>query len=136
MTKLTGHWSALAKSKCGSRCLDNIFRCVNVQQKEMITKELAEDEAELKYDFYGRFALQNCKVDQYKLKTEHWKESLLQGDKKRKLFSELLDDSGDQPLTKKKKTSHATDPDSQKSTGSSSFLLNFPCITLIRSPSM
>ena len=84
----------------------------------MITKELSEAESELKYDFYGRFALQNCKVDQYKLKKDHWETSLLNGDKKRKMFSELLeDDASSQPLTKKKKP-NSTPGDSVESLSS------------------
>lgn len=109
MKKLEGKWPTIAKSKCGSRCLDNIFQIVAVQQKEQITKELCDAEADLKYDFYGRFALQNCKVDQFKLKKDHWENALLNRDKKRKMFSEIINDTSEQPLTKKKKLSHTAE---------------------------
>ena len=81
---------------------------MNVQLKENITKELAEAEHELINDFNGRFALFNCNVKQYKLKAEQWEASIVTTDKKRKMFDSLLNDTSEQPLTKKKKLNEPT----------------------------
>ena len=114
MGKIKGSWIIIAKSKCGSRCLDSVFQMINVNQKEMITKELSESYDELKYDFYGRFALQNCKVEQYKLQRDHWENSLQNRDKKRKMFNDILSDKSDEPPRKKKKLSQSKDIESSK----------------------
>lgn len=53
---------------------------------------------ELKRDYFGRFAVQNCKVEQYLDRAGSWKESVTGAEKKRRMFDDILNDgkeSGD-----------------------------------------
>mmetsp|Transcript_14245 Transcript_14245/g.56067 ORF Transcript_14245/g.56067 Transcript_14245/m.56067 type:complete len:801 (+) Transcript_14245:57-2459(+) len=95
IAKHAGHWIRMAKSKSGSRCLDTIYTAANVSNKEAITKELAPAVKELKRDYFGRFAVQNCKVEQYLARAGSWKESVTGAEKKRRMFDDILNDGRD-----------------------------------------
>lgn len=84
----------MAKSKMGSRCLDALYQSAPFQLKETITRKLAEHEKELKKDYFGKFAIINCKVDQYLIKADVWKAAAQSQDRKRKLFEDILNDDG------------------------------------------
>lgn len=62
---------------------------VAVQQK--IAEELAEDFENLSKDFYGRFAVRNCRVEAFRRGKEGWQATESQADKKRKAFMEIFD---------------------------------------------
>ena len=98
--RLEKHWVAMAKTRMGSRCLDAIYQNGTFQQKEIITKTLSESEKELKKDYFGKFAIINCKVDQYLLKSDVWKSTTESQDRKRKMFEDIFNDSVDNSTDK------------------------------------
>jgi len=51
-----------------------VFSAVTYKKKEMIAHELLQNENILRNDIYGRIVLNNCKIDQFKIKQESWKE--------------------------------------------------------------
>ncbi len=65
-----------------------------MSKKEVILKELSQVENDLMKTSHGKFVLKNCKMNQYKQRQEQWQEKEASVEKKRKMFSEILDDDG------------------------------------------
>lgn len=56
----------------------------------MITANLAAAQDDLRNNYFGRFALNNCNVRQYKSRSDAWREQISASDRKRKLFDDLF----------------------------------------------
>jgi nucleolar protein 9 len=84
----------LACTKHGSRSLDAIWDVTNLKQKILIMDELSPKEPILNSDQYGSILSSKYCLSLYKHRQDEWKD--LQGKefRKRKLFANIIQDSG------------------------------------------
>ncbi|XP_069112606.1 nucleolar protein 9-like isoform X2 [Argopecten irradians] len=98
--RMKGTYMDVACDKNGSRTLDNMWKCATLTQKLMVAEELGRNEAKLQGDRFGFYVHKNCGIFHYKHRLQEWKEVQGQSQKKRKLFSEIINDG---PAGKKTK---------------------------------
>jgi len=98
--KLKGRYQILATNKSGSFVMETIWSVANLKQRTAIVEELKTSEVQLKNDMYAKFLMNTIGISFYKRKPEEWKQIQTNEFRKRKMFSELIDDSN---LTKKYK---------------------------------
>ncbi|XP_033753878.1 nucleolar protein 9-like [Pecten maximus] len=98
--RMKGIYMDVACDKNGSRTLDNMWKCATLSQKLLVAEELGRNEAKLQGDRFGFYVHKNCGIFHYKHRLQEWKEVQGQSQKKRKLFSEIINDG---PAGKKTK---------------------------------
>jgi len=64
--------------------------------------ELSNHQIELAQDYFGRFVLKNCKVEQYKKKKDAWLYNEIQNEKKQQLFDDFLPQKSSQEHSEKR----------------------------------
>ena len=69
---LQGELASLACSKHGSRSLDAIWRRSSAKAREWVAAELAEKEAALNANPFGRFFAQKCALSTFKRAKADW----------------------------------------------------------------
>ena len=82
---MQGELAALACSKHGSRSLDAIWRRSSAKAREWIAAELAEKEAALNANQFGRFFAQKCALSTFKRAKGDWARVRLQSQAKCKI---------------------------------------------------
>ena len=97
-----GVFSKLACEKQGSRVVETCWRQAEVKYKEAITRELADNEHQLKDNFYGKFVLRNCGVEHFKRKDKTWHEREQKVERKRKLLEEIFEERDELPASTKR----------------------------------
>ncbi|KAL3860814.1 hypothetical protein ACJMK2_010880 [Sinanodonta woodiana] len=93
INKMKGLFVHLACSKNGSRTLENIWKAASIQQKSIITEDLARHEVKLRSDKLGHFIYRNFAVNHYMHRRNDWLKIQGTDAKKRKLFQDILDPS-------------------------------------------
>lgn len=88
--KLKGHWSRLARSTHGSRCLDRIWRSANTNQKTLIMEELAAAGESLRSTKSGQIMLNKLNVSLYARNKKDWMETLGKEEKTKALFANII----------------------------------------------
>lgn len=88
--KLKGHWSRLARSTHGSRCLDRIWRSANTNQKTLIMEELAAAGESLRSTKSGQIMLNKLNVPLYARNKKDWMETLGKEEKTKALFANII----------------------------------------------
>lgn len=88
--KLKGHWSRLARSTHGSRCLDRIWRSANTNQKTLIMEELATAGESLRSTKSGQIMLKKLNVSLYARNKKDWMETLGKEEKTKALFANII----------------------------------------------
>ena len=73
-----------------------------MKYKEAITRELADNEHQLKDNFYGKFVLRNCGVEHFKRKDKTWHEREQKVERKRKLLEEIFEERDELPASTKR----------------------------------
>lgn len=97
-----GVFSKLSCEKQGSRVVETCWRLAEVKYKEVITCELADNEHQLKDNFYGKFVLKNCGVEHFKRKDKTWHEREQKVKRKRKLLEEIFEERDELPVSTKR----------------------------------
>ena len=97
-----GVFSKLACEKQGSRVAETCWRQAEVKYKEAITRELADNEHQLKDNFYGKFVLRNCGVEHFKRKDKTWHEREQKVERKRKLLEEIFEERDEVSVSTKR----------------------------------
>jgi len=72
--------------------VEGIWSIANIKQRLAIVDELKSSENQLKNDQYARFFVNKIGLNFYKRKPEEWKAMQTSEFKKRKMFSNLLDE--------------------------------------------
>lgn len=88
--KLKGHWSRLARSTHGSRCLDRIWRSANTNQKTLIMEELVTAGESLRSSKSGQIMLNKLNVPLYARNKKDWMETLGKEEKTKALFANII----------------------------------------------
>jgi hypothetical protein len=91
--------------KYGSHIVDRCWILVDLNMKEKIADELLMKEEMLKENPYGCFVIRNCCLDNYKRKKEAWMKKEESLEKKKNMFSEIIDDEPNHHNEKKIKLS-------------------------------
>lgn len=91
--KLKGRLNIISTNKNGSFVMETLWSLANFKQRVSIVDELKACEAQLKNDQYGRFVVIKFGLSFYKRRPDEWKEIQTNEFKKRKMFSDLLDDT-------------------------------------------
>ena len=73
-----------------------------MKYKEAITRELADNEHQLKDNFYGKFVLRNCGVEHFKRKDKTWHEREQKVERKRKLLDEIFEERDELSVSTKR----------------------------------
>lgn len=103
-TKLKGLYTEIACSKNGSRTVDSLWSLASLKIKTVMAEELAKNEAKLQGDRFGKFVHRNCAIHLFMNRRSDWKSVQMGELKKRKLFQDILDETGEGPEKKKNKT--------------------------------
>ena len=82
--------------------VETCWRQAEVKYKEAITRELADNEHQLKDNFYGKFVLRNCGVEHFKRKDKTWHEREQKVERKRKLLEEIFEERDELPASTKR----------------------------------
>nr|KAG5704498.1 hypothetical protein BaRGS_003809 [Batillaria attramentaria] len=101
LKKLKGLLMEVACTKNGSRCLESIWKSLNVKQRTRIAEELAESEARLRSDRFGHFLHHNLAIPQFVQRRQLWLEQQGAQSKRKRMMAELL--HGKEVPAKKKK---------------------------------
>ncbi|KAL8613890.1 hypothetical protein ACOMHN_032880 [Nucella lapillus] len=100
LRKLKGLLLEVGCSKNGSRCLESVWKHLNLAQRTAIAKELAESER-LRTDHFGRFLHRNFQLGLFVSKRKVWQEQQGALAKRKRMMKELLHNT--EPAAKKKK---------------------------------
>lgn len=84
-----GSLVSLAKDRIGSRVLDQLWLVSDITTREIMLKELLENEVELLNDFFGKFILTKAHWDLYKKRRDDWITLEKRVENRKNLFSEF-----------------------------------------------
>ncbi|KAJ2368725.1 Nucleolar protein 9 [Coemansia sp. RSA 2607] len=101
----SGRCSELSMDKFGSRIFETFWDIADIGQKEKAIQELVLQETQLKDNFFGRFVLRNCRVDQYKRRAEEWRERERGLERKKLMFNDILGKNAAAPADAKSSNS-------------------------------
>lgn len=90
---LKGEFTALACNKHGSRSLDSIWAKVSLKNKRLMVEELAQKEAQLNSNQFGKFVSLKCAISVWKHSNSDWNSVVTSTEKKENLFSDILGDN-------------------------------------------
>lgn len=93
----------LAKDISGSYVVEKCYNAADVNKKESILLQILDIEDELKELRHGKFILNKLKVNQYKEKKENWRKNEESIEKKKEIFSDLLEEMNKATQTLKKR---------------------------------
>ncbi|KAK3608078.1 hypothetical protein CHS0354_031065 [Potamilus streckersoni] len=93
INRMKGLFVHLACSKSGSRTLENIWKAASIQQKSIISEDLARQEVKLRSDKLGHYIHHNFAINHYIHRRNDWLKIQGTDAKKRKLFQDILDPS-------------------------------------------
>lgn len=81
-------------SKNGSRCLENIWKNLDVKQRKRIAEELSQNEDRLRRDRFGHFLYRNLGLNQFVKRRNDWLEHQGVLSKRRRMLTQLLHGKG------------------------------------------
>ena len=91
---LQGTYRDLACSQHGSRTLETVWKVATLKQKTQIAEELRKQEHKLRSCRFGGFIHRNFALFHFVNRRKEWNDMQANEAKKRKLFSDLLGDTG------------------------------------------
>ncbi|XP_041427837.1 uncharacterized protein LOC379727 isoform X1 [Xenopus laevis] len=92
LRRLRGHCMQLACNKYGSRVLDRMWTTSTIGVKEEIAQKLVEKLHQLQNDPIGHHIARNFALTHFVKRRKDWEEHQLGENKRRKMFSEILED--------------------------------------------
>eukprot|EP01104_Vermistella_antarctica_P016077 TRINITY_DN540_c0_g1_i1.p1 TRINITY_DN540_c0_g1~~TRINITY_DN540_c0_g1_i1.p1 ORF type:complete len:916 (+),score=325.10 TRINITY_DN540_c0_g1_i1:85-2832(+) len=92
---LKGNLAKISMTSQGSRIVDGAYANVDMSHKIAMAGELSKSLEKLRGSTYGRFVIKNCKLERYAQKKDAWASGEEGAQKKREMFSDILDDSGE-----------------------------------------
>ncbi|KAE8588556.1 hypothetical protein XENTR_v10022611 [Xenopus tropicalis] len=92
LRRLRGHCMQLACNKYGSRVLDRMWTASTLGVKEEIAQQLVEKLHQLQNDPVGHHIARNFALTHFVKRRKDWEEHQLGENKRRKMFSEILED--------------------------------------------
>lgn len=111
ITKFNGNFVTIGEDRYGSYSIEKMYKIADFKQKDVIAVELMKEEERLFARPCGRYVLMICQINKYKKKKDSWANDVTSKDKKRKLFSDLLNDNENEKDT----TTTATSTNNKKS---------------------
>jgi len=93
--RMCPHVVELAKTRFGSRCVENMYKASSVKVKGDIAAALSDETKQLEQNFFARMTLRNCRVLDYTRQQEEWRQKHEAGDNRRKMFQSILEDGND-----------------------------------------
>ncbi|KAN0035486.1 hypothetical protein ACTA71_004758 [Dictyostelium dimigraforme] len=94
--KFNGNFVTIGEDRYGSYSIEKMYKIADFKQKDVIAVELMKEEERLFARPCGRYVLMICQINKYKKKKDSWANDVNSKDKKRKLFSDLLNDNENQ----------------------------------------
>jgi hypothetical protein len=91
--KIKGRFNILCTNRSGSFVMETLWSVGNLKQRTAIVDELKMIENQLRNDQYARFLMNKIGCSFYRRKPEEWKRIQTNEFKKRKMFSDLFDDT-------------------------------------------
>ncbi|KAN0036915.1 hypothetical protein ACTFIV_002238 [Dictyostelium citrinum] len=101
--KFNGNFVTIGEDRYGSYSIEKMYKIADFKQKDVIAVELMKEEERLFARPCGRYVLMICQINKYKKKKDSWANDVTSKDKKRKLFSDLLNDNDNEKEKEKEK---------------------------------